>query len=167
MKLIHTFNEEQFSKNEINKMGVRRAIRAVIFDDDNNIAILHVQRDKYYSLPGGAVEKDETFQSGFVRECWEETGCRVEIVKEVGETFEIRGQNNMINNSVCYIAKIIGEKGPLNLDEDELDENIKLIWVDIDKAIELTSNYSNKVSLYNKYTRQRDIIFLKEVKSNL
>ncbi len=162
MKLLHTFNEEKYSEHEIEKMRIRRATRAIVFDDNKNIAILHMSRNYYYSLPGGGVKELETFQDGFTRECWEETGCRVETIKELWEINEIRGQNNMINRSVCFVAKVVGEKGPLNLDEDELDEGISLSWVSIDKAIELVSDFSDKVNLYIKYTQERDIVFLKE-----
>ena len=35
----------------------------------------------YWTLPGGGVEKDETFEEAAVREMREETGCRARTVK--------------------------------------------------------------------------------------
>ena len=164
MKLLHTFNAEKYSEKEIKKMKLHKAVRIILFDDKKDVAILYMARDNYYSLPGGGIEKTETFQEGFMRECWEETGCRAEVIKKLGQINEVRGKHNLVKNSICFIAKVIGKKGPLNLESDELEEEIKLMWVGIDKAIALISDFSDEVSLYNRYTLERDLLFLKEAK---
>lgn len=162
MKTLKIFNIELVLEEEIAQFTLRRAIRAVVFDDDNNVAILHISRDNYYSLPGGGVKNAETYEQGLVRECWEETGCKVEIVSEIGQTDEIRKDKKQINRSNGYVVRVVGEKGNLNLEEDEKGEEVELLWVEIKEAVRLVSAHSEKMDIYNRYTRERDELFLKE-----
>ena len=56
-----------------------RAAKIVILDKDNNALILrrsntHPRVPLHPDIPGGIIEKDETFEAGLLREVQEETG---------------------------------------------------------------------------------------------
>jgi 8-oxo-dGTP diphosphatase len=162
MKILHTFNEENASQEEVGTYKVRQATRTIVFDAEGNIALLHMTNKGYYELPGGGVEPGETLEEGCIRECREEIGCVVEILSEVGSTLEYRKRLERVNHSSCFTAKVIGEKGTPDLQDDEIEVGTETLWVSKEKAIELieSSVWNN---LYDKYVIERSVVFLKAI----
>lgn len=163
MNLIASFNKENVSDDEAKELRHRRAVRGIIFDSDNNVALLHAKNEGYYGLPGGGVDSGETYEQGIVRECKEEVGCDVEIVKYIGTTFEYRKRNKLLNESWGYITKVIGEKGSPILvgDENEAEKNSVVVWVSLAEAIRLMEETPKQSELYEQYCVDRDLAFLK------
>lgn len=70
---------------------IKKTGRAIIFN--NSDEIITIKRTKYnefneiikeyYTLPGGHLEKDESFEEATIREVKEELGIDVNIIKEV------------------------------------------------------------------------------------
>lgn len=162
METIATFNRENIPEEIIKGFRHRRAVRGVIVDKENNVALLHAVVEGYYGLPGGGVQEDEDFTQGILRECKEEIGCTVEILHELGTTIEYREKYTLINESHGYMGKVIGEKGePILLgDEDEAERNAVVVWVPISEAIHLMKNTPIQDNLYGQYCLERDIAFL-------
>lgn len=163
MNLIAYFNKENVSDDEAKQLRHRRAVRGVVFDSDNNIALLHAKNEGYYGLPGGGVDSEETYEQGVVRECKEEVGCDVEVIKYLGTTLEYRKRNNLLNESWGYITKVIGEKGlPILVgDENEAEKNSVVVWVSLKEAIRLMEATPIPSELYEQYCLDRDLTFLK------
>lgn len=169
MNIIARFNKENVSEDEAKKLRHRRAVRGVVFDSENNVALLHAKNEGYYSIPGGGVDNEETYEEAIVRECKEEVGCDVEIVKYMGTTLEYRKRNNLLNESWGYVVKIIGGKGlPILVgDESEAEKNSILIWVSLAEAIKLFESLPVQSELYAQYCLDRDLIFLQKVARDL
>tara|TARA_R110002020_G_scaffold121312_1_gene275825 strand:- start:1574 stop:2170 length:597 start_codon:yes stop_codon:yes gene_type:complete len=55
----------------------KRVSKVIIFDDDKILILKRADGDRDWDLPGGHVEKNETFQQGARRETKEETGLEV------------------------------------------------------------------------------------------
>lgn len=165
MNLIASFNKENVSEEEAKKFHHRRAARGIVFDDDKKIALLYAKNKGYYGLPGGGVHNEETYEQGIVRECKEEIGCNIEIITCVGTTLEYRKQNSLLNESWCYVARVIGPKGTplITGDEDESEINSEIVWVSLTEAIKLIESISNQGELYSQYIRERDLAFLRAV----
>lgn len=165
MNLIASFNKENVSDDEATQLRHRRAVRGIVFDSDNNIALLHAKNENYYGLPGGGVDTEETYEQGIVRECKEEVGCDVEITKYIGTTLEYRKRNNLLNESWGYTSKVIGEKGfPILVgDENEAEKNSVVIWVSLVEAIRLMEATPIQSELYEQYCLDRDLTFLKKI----
>ncbi len=162
MKILKTFNEEQVTEEDEPSMLHRRAVRGVVFDDNKNIAFIFARNYNYYELPGGGVEKDETIEEGFIRECKEETGCDVKVIKEIGRILELRKRSKLINDSHCYIAKIIGDKGDVSMTEKEIEEGKEVIWVPIEEALCLIKTSDASKDIYDQYLLERDTLFMLE-----
>lgn len=169
MNIISLFNNENVTEDEAKQMRHRRAVRGIVFDVDNNIALLHAKNEGYYGLPGGGVDAGESYEQGIIRECKEETGCNVEIVKYIGTTLEYKKQHNLLNESWGYITQVIGEKGPPIFigDENEAEKNSVILWVSLIEAIHLMESTPKQTQLYSQYCVDRDLAFLRGVREGL
>lgn len=168
MNLLASFNQENVSDDEAKQLQHQRSTRGVVFDADNNIALLFTQDKRYYSIPGGGANDGETYEQATIRECKEETGCDAEIVKYIGTIFEYRKNKNILAESWGYILKLVGEKGPIVLvgDEDESEKSTIVLWVPISEAISLIESVPKPPELYLQNTLNRDLTFLKAVDVN-
>ncbi|MBX0356850.1 NUDIX hydrolase [Halobacillus sp. Nhm2S1] len=94
-----------------------------------------------WSLPGGAVEKGETFEQAAIREVKEETNLKIEVenIVAVNEAFfENKGHHALF---ITYKARIV--QGAIEIiHKDEIDE---LKRTDIDTANKLMPYYTGGV----------------------
>jgi ADP-ribose pyrophosphatase YjhB (NUDIX family) len=112
-------NLENSAQEEFNNYRVRNTVRAVIFDNENSIALMNVSKDNFHKLPGGGINEGETKEEALKRECLEEAGVNIEIISELGLISEIKKTSETIQNSYCYTAKVVGEKGESDFTEKE------------------------------------------------
>lgn len=109
---------------------LRTAVRVIIFDQDNNVALVGT---KYLLLPGGGVEEGEALEEAVVRECMEEIGCTVVVEGKVGTTEEYRDEMARRQVTHCFIARVVGEKGdPTTTQEDE--QGMQVEWMTLADA---------------------------------
>ncbi len=163
MNQLALINPRNVSEEEALGYKVHEAARAVVLDENNLIALLHVARDNYYKLPGGGLEEGEDKIEGLRRECQEEIGCDVEVVKEIGTTLEYWKEDTERQTSYCYLAKVIGEKGTPNHTENEKKRGFKAVWVPLEEAMRLVKE-SMPTHFEGEYIIPRDIVFLEAVK---
>jgi 8-oxo-dGTP diphosphatase len=141
----------------------REAARGVVFDEKGLMPMLFVSKANYHKLPGGGIEKGESKIEACKREMLEETGCEVEIGKEIGMVTEFRPfSDNLYQTSYCYLGKIIN-KGTQNLEQGEIDEGFILVWFTLDEAINTVRNDKPNNEEGN-FIQQRDLAFLEEAK---
>ena len=79
----------------------------------------------YWGLPGGRMDPGETVEQTIVRECREETGLDVAIVRKIGEYVE-KGVKDEIDYEyypTCFVVKVVG--GEIKRQESEI-QDIKL-----------------------------------------
>jgi 8-oxo-dGTP pyrophosphatase MutT (NUDIX family) len=162
MKLITTLDPENATEDEISNFETRTIIRAVVLDSGNNIGFIYVGKHKYHKLPGGGQEKDESNYDTLERECLEELGCNVEILGEVGEIIEYRKTVNTKQTAICYLAKVIGEKGQPFFTEEETENEFEVQWVPIKEAISLLESDKPLNEEGRSYVVPREKLFLKE-----
>lgn len=145
MKLLSFITPEDLGESFISKYNTsifgRIAVRAVLLNDKNQIALMHIANYDGYKLPGGGVDDEENIVKAFEREIQEETGYECDIINEIGMTVEKRDGNGnndeMVQVSLCYIAKATKFVGD-NLMEDEKESGFELVWIDtVDEALDL------------------------------
>lgn len=123
---------------------VRSVLRAVVFDNEGNVAVSHVREGDYWKIPGGGVEEGEDLEEALKRECREEAGVDIEIEGEIGIIIEYRDLWEQLQISYCYRAKVVGRKQDPDYDASEKTEGFVLHWIPYNEAIEKFSrNISN------------------------
>ncbi|CAG9614670.1 NADH pyrophosphatase [Bacillus rhizoplanae] len=125
-------------------------VSAFIQDGNDNILIVkNIKSDSFYwSLPGGAVEGEETLEQAVIREVKEETGFNIVVtglssVREV--FFEERGHHALI---ITFHAKIID--GEININDPDNDI-VEVRWANSETVRELMP------SLYERLKINSDI----------
>ncbi|MBU1071546.1 NUDIX domain-containing protein [Patescibacteria group bacterium] len=169
MNLINIVNDKTVSNSKQSALigwNVRQAIRAVLFNEQKQIALMHIGAYDVYKLPGGGVKENENLETAFVRELLEETGCEAEKISDLGIFVEKRKEWKMLQISYCFLAKTV-KMGVLELDEAEQKEKFTLHWIDgIEEAIKLVK--TNKSKRYDdRYIRNRDLAILEVAKKVL
>lgn len=177
MKNLGTHTQADiFPDKEDNKKELifedRATGKAIVFDNQKNIALVGNMVNSLYLLPGGGIDHNESIENGIVRECLEEIGCNVELIKAVGIINDYRNRDKKHYINYCYTANLIGEKGDLSLTEDEAKNGLHVTWVPIDEAKyilekEVEQLKRGGVTFYNTgFNILRDHLFLKELREN-
>lgn len=167
MKQIAFLNPENVSEDELKTYSLREAARAVVLDDDNNVALLHATATDYYKLPGGGLDDDVDKIVALKRECIEEIGCDIEVLQEIGLVNEWRKIYQIHQVSFCYLAKIVGKKGTPDFTESEIAEGFEVRWLSFDKALKaLIESKAEHISAKG-YMVPRDIAILQAAQEYL
>lgn len=120
--MTHTKNYD--NHNKLLKVG-----GLIIRNNDGLKEVLLIDSNsRGWSFPKGHLENDETIKEGAVRECKEETGLDLKIVKKL-PSLEYRNQitgDNIIVN--FYQMKVIGGQLQKEYKSDDLR------WVSLEKA---------------------------------
>lgn len=143
------------------KYRERVAARAVVFDQDNNVALLHATVLNYHKLPGGGIDEGEDVIAALKRECLEEIGCKIENIVELGSIEEFRNKISLHQWSHCYTARVVGEKGTPHLEEDEVAEGFETVWMPLTDAIKTLESELNSDVYLARFMTRRDLTFLK------
>lgn len=155
---------------------LRVAPRAVLLDSKNKIALLYVGKYNYHKLPGGGKRPGEDMENALKRECYEECGCNIEVVKYIGKILEYRDRIALKHETHGFLAKVVGEKKEPIFTQDERNSEYKLLWVDLDTAIGLMTNAKSSGSTdildhdsayFAKFIIKRELLYLMEAKNLL
>jgi 8-oxo-dGTP diphosphatase len=165
MKLLLELSDKDFDEGSSERFEkpyrLRKASRAIILNENNEVAIQFASKYNYHKLPGGGLDEGETILDALHREIKEEVGCEVEVGEKVGLIIEYRNQFDVLQMSYCYLAKVKGDVGEPEWEEGELEEGFESIWVPLDQAISLLE--ADKPKEYkNKFIVKRDLVLLKE-----
>lgn len=145
----------------------RIAARAVIFNDNNEIALLHVGKHNYHKLPGGGVDGEESWEEGILREALEEIGGHIQLRDlKVGSSFECKNHHGLHQTSYCFLADLIGETIEPKRTKSEIEDQQLPIWVSLDKAISLIEKDA-PTDYHGKFIVTRDHAFLKKAQEIL
>lgn len=165
MKLIKEIFNETIGLTTTKKdraYNLARASRVVLFNKENEIAILNVTSEGYHKLPGGKIELNETREEAAYREITEETGYEFNIEDELGLIIEYSDDTRFMQISFAYIGRVKNYIGK-SLSEREKKQALKLEWISLDKAINILKQEKPN-SYHGKFIVNRDLCFLEEAK---
>lgn len=156
--------DDDFPTDQKDINGDRHAVRGVVLDDQDRVALLHSQSYGYYNLPGGGIEAGEDKIMTVKREMEEETGLEVEVGDKIGEVVAYLTKNQAKNISYGYFCRVIGEDKPA-FEDNELEMDFVTVWADdIDKAIKLIDGTKH---VEKPYPSVRDMTILRKAKEML
>lgn len=141
---------------------IRRAVRAVISDQDGRIALMHAKQRDYYKLPGGGVDEGEDLKDALDREILEETGSKAVVTGELGEVIEWRDFAKMKQISYAFKATLSDDLGSPNLTQSEIDEGFEVKWANnLDEAITLVDATTTHGHIEVVFMSKRDAAILR------
>lgn len=170
MELITKITDADIGEKvyEIDNPTTRKAVRAILLNDLGEIALLHKTKKNEYKLIGGGIENQETLQQALRREVLEESGCTINILKELGYVEEYRTLNNFVQTSYVYVAEVSNDTKKLHLTKQEKEEGAELCWYKPEIALKQINDSYEKLfpskysDLYNsKIIIKRDSSILK------
>lgn len=142
----------------------REAARAVVFDAENRVAVLHVRDGDFWKIPGGGIEEGEEMAEALKREVGEEAGVEIVIEKEIGMIIEHRDDWKQIQTSYCFLARVIGNKQHPKFDTWEKEQGYALHWFSYEEALQKFQEHLPK-TYGGKFMQRRDRIFLENGKN--
>ena len=140
----------------------RTSARAIVFNADGKVAILHATKKNFHKLPGGGVEEGEDVPTALARELQEEIGCSAKNLRELAVVEEYRNKYALHHTSHCFLADIDGEVGPTAMDESEIAAGFITVWMNLSDAISTIESETAFESYQWKFIRLRELAFLKE-----
>ena len=164
MKLMKITDIDFGGTNEMSYANPRK-VRAVLLDENNNMALMYLPKYKYndyndlYMIPGGGIEPNENLEKALEREMLEETGCHINIIEELG--YIECPEDEFAAVTYFYLAKVAGEKGQLKLTEHEAESQFKVQWHSLEKALNLITNWK-VAGDKQKWVKLRDEIVVSE-----
>jgi 8-oxo-dGTP diphosphatase len=169
MKLLKTIRDSDIGSDIPDGVPKqeRGASRAVVFDADGNVALLHATKKHFHKLPGGGIEQGEDIETALRRELIEEIGCSVKNLRELGSVEEYRNKWELHQISYCFLADLDGEKGTPDLEEDEIADGFEPVWLSIEDAIKTLEGEAPVEDYEGKFIQLRDVTLLKAAQSQL
>ena len=165
MKLLKTITHPDFPTPGI-EIATREAARIVLVDEDGLCPILYVDKFDVCCIPGWGIDEWEDIEVAVKREAFEETGCQVEILGEIGKVVEYRdakGYTKWINlkqTSYCFYGKVISKWTP-EFTENEIKKWFELRWIPIDEVLE-AMNACKPIVLKAQLVKKRDRYIFEE-----
>ena len=139
MKILACFDEKNYA--DTTKVLEKYNIRGIVMVD-GKIAMQQSSAGEY-KIPGGGVEKGESYEEALERELLEEVGLVMikGSMKECGEITEIRrdifsSDTKYISHSLFYICEVTEERRPITPTASEIKKGYKPVWATAEEICE-------------------------------
>lgn len=158
MKLLACYDSNNYS--DTTKVLEKINIRGIVFLDGK----LAMQRDKkgVYKIPGGGMEKGESYVETLARELREEVGLVVieDSLLELGEITEIRRDifeedTKYISHSLFFACEVTEERLPITPTASEIKKGYQAVWATPEEIYETNTRLGKDPWI------ERDTAFIK------
>ncbi len=169
MKKLFTIDLKDYSPD--GKKFYRPSVRGIIFDENNNVAMIYSRKYHFYKFPGGGIKGNETHLETLAREIKEETGMVLipDSVEEFGEVLKVQkgdeaGEDTIhVQQNFYYICKVEDKIGEQDLDDGEEDLDFVLKFTPVDEAIQTNAAFESNDS-FKKQMAEREKRVLEIIK---
>lgn len=149
---------------------IRIAVRAII-NIDGRYLMVHINREKYYTFPGGGVEGKESLEQALIREVKEETGYEIipftikpyVAIISVKSNEYFNGKKEIFNNiSVYFKAEVYDKEHVPKLTSSEIGRGLRRMKVGAEQAYLHNEKMLTKSKSHTEFL-QRENLVLKEL----
>lgn len=163
INLIDEIRDEDIGEKskEVENYRIRYGARGIVINNDGKIAVFNKKTKNEYKLPGGGIDDGESSAEAFKRECFEETGCVVEIIDFLGTIKELKTQDDFKQISYVYVAKVIENTNSLHVTEQEEKEGARLFWEEPEFALKLISESFDKIIASPCEEKEKSVYYTK------
>ena len=161
---LHLNLQDDYYPNPGEIKRTRECVRAVLLNEDNEVALHYVHRDDkygnsyYYELPGGGVELGEEPFEAIEREVSEEAGFEVSLLAYLGDAKDTYNLSKRHNHHHFFLLRTVtkGEKHFVS-EGDELIQ--KTVFLPLSEAVSIMEKQHQ--GGFEGLVRQRELPFLK------
>ena len=149
---------------------LRVIARGIVMNEEGKVAIHHIRRDDmfccqdYYETPGGGVDEGESVEEAFKRECDEEIGYSVQILKELAVVDDAYNLIKRKNENHYFLAKTKG-KTRKHFESDGDSFIVETLGVNVDEAIAVYEQMDD--TLVSGLVKRRELPVLRLAKECL
>jgi 8-oxo-dGTP pyrophosphatase MutT (NUDIX family) len=144
--------EDNLSKEDCKHLTPRVGVRAILKHNDDFILVYNKNWD-LYTLPGGGVHKNETLIDALKREVFEETGYKVQNIKE-GLTLTEYFYDSIWEHHFYY-CETVGQNAPLTLTDEEIASGLEVVVKSYIDVLDIFVNHeSPRENAENIYQRE-------------
>lgn len=130
---------------------MEKSCGCVVFNDHKVLVIKQLNGD--YGFPKGHIENDENEFDCAIRETFEETGIKANILCDEKFSISYYVHDSVLKEAVYFISSLSGSDH-IVIQEDELED---CFWLDCDKVYDILS-YDNLKKLWLKiYDKYREV----------
>jgi 8-oxo-dGTP pyrophosphatase MutT (NUDIX family) len=160
------FKDPKYGKPD--SFTLRPTVKAIIKKDDK-FGFVTNDASGLIMFAGGGADSDD-LGSEIVRECREETGWKVKVIKEIGKTraFNYKGGGREVVTSI-FETEVVSEESEDLREEEEKKINMQIIFLDPMMAIHrmsLQDTAAKKgvydIHYYSSFLIQRDYFIFKK-----
>jgi ADP-ribose pyrophosphatase YjhB (NUDIX family) len=122
----------------------RITVKAIVKNDTNRFAFITSASHGCYLLPGGGAESDD-LETEIKRECVEEIGFEIDIIRIIRQTQEFRSRLAKEYVTTCFFAKTTRNVMGDFRTEDEKEAQLQVEWFTVDEAKKILSEQVERV----------------------
>ena len=139
------------TEEDIKEVPHRIACRGIVIKD-NKYLVTRLRKHDIYMFPGGGIEDNETEAETCKREVLEETGIKVNIVKQTVRINEYFMDSKWTN--VYFICDYVEDKGTPSLTLEEQELGLETVWLTLEELLDILENnmtlHSHGPNIHNR-----------------
>lgn len=111
MKTEVNFKGQKYSMEWLNRTDFEsfekvKNVFGFIFDSEGNVCVVRSPKKNYWSLPGGGLELEESFEDALIREVDEEADIDIKKIKRLG-CFKVSPLTDNCENEIHYTVRFV------------------------------------------------------------
>lgn len=143
------FPNHDYKKPE--KYQYRVTVKAIVENDNGDIALITNPVHGLFLLPGGGAESDDLVAE-IKRECDEEINWEVDNIEDVASVEEFRNRDGKHYTTYCFSAKAVRELPEDTRTSEEKENGLEVVWLSKESALD-------KLRYQKEILEKGDIVF--------